>query len=377
MRVLICGGGGEEGAAVAKDLVQFYGDRIEKVIIGDINLERANWVAARIGTDKGSAHYLDISDHEQLLKAMKEVDIVLNYVGPFFRWGAKVLKAAIEAKKNYIDIDDDTESTLEKLDLDEEARAAGITAIVGLGSGPGSDNLLAKHAAEKLDRVDEINIYWVDNPRLASSRLIPKGNMLHHCRGIQKAGPQYINGRFVEPPPLSGATWVDFDPPVGRAEVVYFAHPEAVTLPRYIDGLKTATNRGGMVPAFHMRRMREAVDLGLTQEVPVEIEGKSILPTDFLCALQNTIIPDEYFGDSPMSGIKIEVRGEKDGKPQEYIYGGSTGSLANATAGPAAIGVLMFCDGDIKKKGVVAPEGCIDNFGKFMTELKKRNIGET
>lgn len=375
MRILICGGGGEEGSAAAKDLIQFYGDRISKLVLGDIDLDKVNRTVAAIGSDKVSACYLDITNYQALLKATKEADIVLNYVGPFYRWRTKVLKAAIEAKRNYIDIDDDTESTLEKLDLDEEARAAGITAIVGLGSGPGSDNLLAKHAAEKLDRVDEINIYWVVNQRFASSRLIPKGVMLHICRGIQKAGPQYIDGKFVEMPPLSGATWVDFDPPVGRAEVCYFAHPEAVTLPRYIKGLKRATNRGGMLPDFQMRRLREAVDLGLTRDEPIEVEGKLISPTDFLSALQNTIIPDEYSGEFPMSGIKIEVRGEKDGEPQEYIYGGSTKSIARATAGPAAIGVLMFHDGDIKKKGVFAPEGCIDDFGKFMTELKKRSIG--
>ena len=82
----------------------------------------------------------------------------------------------------------------------------------------------------------------------------------------------------------------------------------------------------------------------------------------------------EYSGDCNMSWIKIEVRGEKDGKPQEYIYGGSTKSLPTATSAPTSIGVHMIDDGDIKKKGVFAPEGCIDDFGKFMTELKKREI---
>ncbi len=374
MRILICGGAGDEGSAVTRDLIRFYNDKISKIILADIDSDRASGVVAEIGTDKVSAQHLDVSNHRALVKAIQEVDIVLNYVGPFYRWGAKVLKAAMEAKKHYIDIDDDSQSTLEKLDLDEEARAARITAIVGLGSGPGSSNLIARHGAEKLDRVDEINIYWVANARFAGSKLLPKGGASHNYHGMQMAGPQYINGKFVEMPPLSGSTWVDFDPPVGRAECVYFGHPEAVTLPRYIKGLKTATNRGGLIPSYQMRRAREAIDLGLTRDIPVEIDGKTILPVDFLCALQNTIIPDEYAGDFPMSGIKIEIRGEKAGKPQEYIYGGSTKSLTNATAAPTAIGVLMIYDGDIKKKGVFAPEGCIDDFRKYMTELKKREI---
>jgi saccharopine dehydrogenase-like NADP-dependent oxidoreductase len=373
MRILVCGGG-EEGTTFARDLLEFYGDRVSKIVIGDKNLENAKKAEAEIGSSKASVQRLDISDHKELVEAIKNVDLVMNYVGPFYRWGNKVLKAAIEAKKNYIDIDDDSESTLQCLDLDEEARAAGITAIIGLGSGPGADNLLARYGAEKLDRVDEINIYWVGNFRYLGSRLQPRAVYAHALNGIQKAGPQFINGEFVNPPPGSGATWVDFDAPIGRAECLYFAHPEAVTLPRYIKGLKTATNRGGLIPDFRMRRLREALDLGLAQEKPIEVEGKLVSPISFMCALEDAYPPPEYPGDNTGSAIKIEIRGMKNGKPHEYIYGGATTSMAKATAAPAAIGALMIYEGDIKKKGVFAPEGCIDNFRKFMSELKKRGI---
>jgi len=374
MKILVCGGSGEEGVSFAQDILKFNGDKVSRIILCGRNLDRLNRAASFISSNKVSTQTLDISNHQALVEAMKGVDMVLNYVGPFFRWGTKVLEAAIEAKKSYIDIDDDSESTLKKLDLDEKARAAGITAIVGLGSGPGSDNLLARHGAEKLDKVDEINIYWVANIRFAGSRLMPGAVVAHCLNGTQRAGPQYINGKFVSPSPFSGLTWVDFDPPVGRAECIYFGHPEAVTLPRYIKGVKTVTNRGGFIPDFHMKRIREALDLGLTRDEPIDVGGKLISPIDFMSALQIAYPPSEYPGDSAMSGIKIEIRGEKDGKPQEYIYGGSTNVMAGATAAPAAIGVLMIHDGDITKEGVFAPEGCIDNFGKFMTELKKREI---
>jgi saccharopine dehydrogenase-like NADP-dependent oxidoreductase len=90
-----------------------------------------------------------------------------------------------------------------------------------------------------------------------------------------------------------------------------------------------------------------------------------------MLALDNIFIPDEFLGE-PVSAIRIEIKGQKDGQPKEIVYGGSALTVSSATAGPTAIGVLMLAQGDIKKKGVYAPEGCIDNFGKFMTELKKR-----
>jgi len=374
MRILNCGGSGEEGIFFTQDLLKFYNDKVSEVILCGRNEDKLKKAVAEIGSKKVTTKVLDINNHAEMVKAMKDVDLVMNYVGPFFRWGTKVLQAAIEAKKHYVDIDDDSESTLKKLDMDEEARAAGITAILGLGSGPGSSNLLAKYAADKLDQVDEINIYWVANMRYLGSRLMPRAVITHSFNGVQKAGPQFIDGKFVSPPPYSGATWVDFDPPVGRAQCVYFGHPEAVTLPRYVKGLKRATNRGGLLPHYQMDRLKAAVDLGLTRDDPVTVDGHRISPLDFMGALGDAFLPDEYVGDTAMSGIKIEVRGEKNGKPQEYIYGGSTGSMAYATAAPAAIGVSMLHDGDLKKKGVFAPEGIIEDFGKYMTELKKRSI---
>jgi len=374
MKVLIIGGAGEEGSSVAKDLLKFYPDKVSHIVLGDKNEAAAKRVIAEIGGNKVSSRVMDISDHKRMVKDMADVDMVMNYVGPFFRWGPRVLKAAIEAKRNYIDIDDDSESTLKKLDLDDEARAAGITAIVGLGSGPGSDNLLARHGAEKLDRADEINIYWVCSLRAASnSRVVTPAAFRHVHRGIETAGPQYMDGAFVNPAPLSGATWVDFNPPVGRAEVVYFGHPEAVTLPRYIPGLKRCTNKGGVIPGFEMRRLREAHDLGLTRDEPVDVLGHQISPIDFAVALENTFVPDECLGEA-ISGIRIEIKGVKDGQPKEIVYQDSTSSLSGATAAPASIGLLMLYDGDIKKKGVFAPEGCIDDFKKFMTELNKREF---
>jgi saccharopine dehydrogenase (NAD+, L-lysine-forming) len=376
MRVLVLGGGGDMAEVTARDVLQFYGSEISRIILADIDLKAANEVAARVGSDKVVAQYLDVFDNGGLISIMKDVDIVLNFIGPYYLFGIRVLQAAIQTKKNYIDIDDDSDSTLAKFDLDEEAKAAGITAIIGLGSGPGSDNILARHYAERLDEVDEINIYWVVNNWVSAGGLPPRRYTAHFYHGIQKAGPQYLDGELVDMPPLSGATEVDFDPPVGRAEVVYFAHPEPVTLPRYIKGVKKVTNRGGTLPAFSMGRLREAVHLGLTRDEPVNIKGNLVSPIDVMIALDKQVPPTEYLGQA-MSGIRIEVRGRKDGKPQDYIRGGSTYTMAGATAGPTSIGVFMLAHGDIETKGVVAPEGCIygpEKFAKFMAELKKRQI---
>ena len=47
------------------------------------------------------------------------------------------------------------------------------------------------------------------------------------------------------------------------------------------------------------------------------------------------------------------------------------GRMAPGTGLPASIAALMMNAGDVKVKGVVAPEGCIDA-PKFLSELLKR-----
>jgi saccharopine dehydrogenase (NAD+, L-lysine-forming) len=55
----------------------------------------------------------------------------------------------------------------------------------------------------------------------------------------------------------------------------------------------------------------------------------------------------------------VIVKGEKDGRKITYTAD-MAGRMAPGTGLPAAMAALMFEDGDVTEKGVVAPEGCID-----------------
>ena len=60
-----------------------------------------------------------------------------------------------------MDICDDWKPTLDILnDLDEMAKEANITALIGMGSSPGLTNLMAMLASSKLDQIDELITAW-------------------------------------------------------------------------------------------------------------------------------------------------------------------------------------------------------------------------
>jgi saccharopine dehydrogenase-like NADP-dependent oxidoreductase len=97
-------------------------------------------VAQRHGVEHAA---VDVLDPTGLAELLRGADVVLSAVGPFYRFGTTVLRAAIESGTSYVDVADDPAPTLQMLALDPAARAAGVSAIVGAGASPGLSNLLA------------------------------------------------------------------------------------------------------------------------------------------------------------------------------------------------------------------------------------------
>ncbi|GAD84581.1 hypothetical protein NCAST_25_00010, partial [Nocardia asteroides NBRC 15531] len=155
MRVLALGGAGEMGRVAARVL---RGDsRVSALTIADRDESAARKVAAELGAD---ALGLDVTDASALAAALRAADLVVNTVGPYFRFGPPILAAAIDARCDYIDICDDPQPTIEMLELDARAKAAGVTALLGMGASPGLANLLAVRAGAELDRVDDLVTGW-------------------------------------------------------------------------------------------------------------------------------------------------------------------------------------------------------------------------
>ncbi|WP_336086691.1 saccharopine dehydrogenase family protein [Nocardia sp. SSK8] len=155
MRVLALGGAGEMGRVAARVLRADSG--VGSLIIADRDERAAREVAADLDAE---ARGLDVTDGPALARALRAADLVVNTVGPYFRFGPPILSAAIDAGCDYIDICDDPQPTLDMLELDARAKAAGVTALLGMGASPGIANLLALRAAAELDRVDDLVTGW-------------------------------------------------------------------------------------------------------------------------------------------------------------------------------------------------------------------------
>ena len=309
---------------------------------------------------------MDVNDHDVMVKAFKDVNVVINTAGPFYKTAVPVARAAVEAKVNYIDICDDYEGTqiLFNSDIDKMAKEAGITVLTGMGSDPGTNNILVKWYADRLDKVDEIYLYWVVS--IAELAGAAWDHSLHMTLGKI---PQYINGELIYVEGGTEEVAEQFLEPLGTCHVRYVGHPQPLTLPRYIKGVKNVIIKGALIPLWVDELIQEQKNTGLLDTKPIDIKGTQVTPYDLALKLWETI-PEGRDNGPQSSGLKVIVKGERDGKKITYTAD-MVGRMAPGTGLPASIASLMMDAGDVTVKGVVAPEGCIDP-DKFLDAFLKR-----
>ncbi|MBI5583692.1 MAG: saccharopine dehydrogenase NADP-binding domain-containing protein [Deltaproteobacteria bacterium] len=362
MKALVIGGTGGMGQGVARDLIKQ--EQITNVTLGDINIDPGRVQDKLKASPKVALKKIDVNDHPGMVSAIKEVDVVINTAGPFYKTAVAVARAAVEAKVNYIDICDDYEAVpvlFSEAAIDQAAKEAGITVLTGMGSDPGTNNVLVKWYANQLDRVDEIHLFWVVS--IAELAGAAWDHSLHMVTGKI---PQYLDGKLEYVDGGTGEEIATFLEPLGTCQVRYVGHPQPITIPRYIEGVKKVVIKGALIPGWVDALIQEQNDTGFLSTEVLEVKGTRVVPYDLTLKLWETIPKGRDNGPNS-SGLKVIVKGERNGKRVTYTAD-MAGRMAPGTGLPASIAALMMAAGDVTVKGVVAPEGCIDP-EKFLAAL--------
>jgi saccharopine dehydrogenase-like NADP-dependent oxidoreductase len=364
MRALVMGGAGGMGQGVARDLIKQ--PQVTDVVLGDLYPDPDRLTPKLRDSDKATLIKMDVADHDAMVKAFQDVDVVINAAGPFYKTAVPVAKAAVAAKVNYIDICDDYEGTeiLFNSEIDGLAKKAGITVLTGMGSDPGTNNVLVKWYADHLDRVDDIYLYWVVS--IAELAGAAWDHSLHMTLGKI---PQYLDGQLVYVEGGTEPVAEQFLEPLGTCHVRYVGHPQPLTIPRYLPSVKNVIIKGALIPLWVDELIKEQKETGLLGLTPIEVKGQKVTPYDLALKLWQTI-PQGRDNGPQSSGLKVIVKGERDGKKVTYTAD-MVGRMAPGTGLPASIAALMMDAGQVTAKGVVAPEGCIDP-EKFLAAFLKR-----
>ncbi|MBS7621431.1 saccharopine dehydrogenase NADP-binding domain-containing protein [Candidatus Bathyarchaeota archaeon] len=380
IKILVLGGAGHIGSVIVSELHRL--DSTAEITIADKNVEKAKEIAKMVGGEIKILH-VDATAEDSLVNAIKGFDVAVSAIGPFHKFGVPVLKAALRAGVNFVDINDDYDATEEALKLHEEARERKVTALIGMGATPGITNLLARHGTRKLDEVSEIGTYWIWT---AIDPTMGPAIIDHYFHAITGMIPTYRNGEWVMVKALSEPEYYEFPKPIGSWEVAHAGHPEPVTIPRYIK-VKNVCNKGGVWPSdlndiakvfstlgltslkeirlgdhiFKARDIAVAITLALSEITPPEETEKSVGPLY------------ERLGEYALTGLGLAtiVKGVKEGKEHIIKYGIAYQDATKATALPAALATLELAKTENVRAGVYSPEADIISVEKLINNIKK------
>ena len=360
MKVLVLGGAGSMAMGGASYLMR-YPD-VSKIVLSDINMEKVTNVAKMLNSPKIEVMELNILDREKLITTAKEFDVVLNCVGPFTKFGVPILEAIIEAGVDYVDVCDDHDAAEELIKLDQKAKDAGISALICMGTTPGISNVQARVVYDKLDSCDSLKIAWaITNPpadmikgtyleAAAEGGLMSEAAWEHLIHVGTDRIPIWKDGKWDSIEALEHGEWVDFDQPLGRAESYYIGHAEPITLARNFKINDFCACLGSIMPEV-MRQLRlEARGHKDALYPPVDIDKAPFKGTDI------------WQDRGVWGGQAAIAEGTENGERVRYtcrVQMGVHDSAAYNNSGQA-IGTYMMGKGQIKEKGVIAPEVCID-----------------
>ena len=359
------------GSAAVKDL---YLSNVDEVIIADINKDSADKLATELRSQGSSSTRvstvkLDVNDTQALINVARDVDIVINTVGPFYKYEKLVIEALLKIEKDYVDINDDYDATIEVLNLSDKIRDSGSRVLIGMGWTPGITNVCARAGYDYLDETDEVNIAWVGSAADARGLAV----ILHTFHAFTGNVPMYINGELTYVPALQSKFTVEFPEPIGRVDVYYTGHPEPITIPRYLRGIKNVIIRGGLVPDWQNSLLRQLAAIGLTENREINVGGIKITARDFLAHFVYQTYEQFRSGGVEASGFWVEVKGKKDGKTTIMRYSGAD-RMYKLTGWSASIGAqFLVRNRNSISPGLYAPEGVIDPTW-FLNELRRRGI---
>lgn len=315
MKVLILGCG-NVGGPVAVQLMERNAQDVE-LVLGDRNLEAAQALATQIGHNVKAIH-IDINDAAGLRAAMKGMNLVFNFVGPFYLSAYPVIEAALEMGVDYMDINDDHDVALKIVSdnsYNERAKAAGTKIIIGCGATPGLTNALARWGANRMDKATAVRMCWVC--MFVPDYLSPGvwDHLFHMYTGNVT---QYLDGKYQQVPACSGERNVTFLPPFETYPTSFSGHGEAATIPHFIKGLQEASIRSFFFPKAGDDQLRRLVEMGFGSREP--LPGLDISPLQFFVKYAasdlgksciNVEMPEEGFPGS--NANQVEVEGMRDG----------------------------------------------------------------
>lgn len=402
MKVLVFGGSGKIGSAVAWDLAK--DNEIDTIAIVGRHQQTLEKTKVWIGSEKIKCHVLDISNKQDTIDLMKQYNVGVIAV-PDRRRSYKLVESAIDAGLNIVDMLEEFHRTPDAYEtegleippgmtieeygewLHERALTSDITFVDGMGFAPGLSNVTLGEGIRKVDDAHKVIARVGGIPSKEAATRHPLRYMItwtfeHVLREYMIKLKVIKDGKVVE---------IDAGTDCEKFRFTKFGKDEelecAITpgMPSFLftrPNLKEFAEKTVRWPG-HWGGIQTLKECGLLNLEPVEFKGVKISPREFfLSIITPKLQPLE--GETDVCVMYNTLIGKKNGKDIKIEYfmwdeadtKNNISAMMRVTGFSVAITTKILLKGEIKEKGIVAPEDCITGaiYTEFMEELKKRNI---
>ncbi len=237
MRVAVLGIGGL-GRTLVSELRQDA--RVSALLAVDRIAQRAGILGAVPSRIPVTSLSLDVANTAKLAVALRGYDVVVNATLPKFN--LSIMRAALEAGTDYLDCaatgpsgPESVPGIFEQLSLSDAFKARGRTGLVSMGLDPGLSNVLAREAADQLERIDAIRIRSGGTTSEAEGGGLPaQYSREAFLADILVPPTTWVDGKLEACAPMSGEESFAFPTPIGTQRVFLVSHEEVKTLPKYL-----------------------------------------------------------------------------------------------------------------------------------------------
>jgi lysine 6-dehydrogenase len=381
----VVGGAGAMGRITVRDLAETCAPG-DEILIADHDLDKAASLAASLqggGRPRVRAVRVDVTDRAGAAAALAGSFVVLNTVQ--YQLNLEVMEAALAVRAHYLDIGGLFHMTRRQLELDGRFKAAGRTALLGMGAAPGITNLLARTGADRLEEVREIHVRVgsMDRTRYRPAQALPVAYSLKTILEEFSMPPAvFTRGEFAFVEPMSGSRPHRFPPPVGLRRPMFTIHSEVATLPlSFADrGVREVSFQIAFDPAF-VDRVRFLRDLGMASHDEIDVAGVKVRPVDVVNKVAMSQPPARQIGKlDQYEVLRAVVKGVSEGKKVTWIVECHTRGMPAwgigldiDTGSPPAVAAQMLAAGEITACGAVAPEVAVP-CPAFFRRLRTRRM---
>ena len=402
MKILVFGGSGKMGMAVAFDLAK--DPAVTQIGLAGRRKDALASARTWLKSPKAVVHPIDVEQVADVKALMKQYDVIACTL-PDRHTSYLLMQAAVEAGVHMVDMLEEYHRRPDAYELEGLVLPSGMTlnqygdylhetaikhdvcVMDGIGFAPGLSNITTGEGIRKLDVAESVVARVGGIPSKASAERHPLRYMVtwaftHVLREYMIKLFVLKDGKVQEVPAL-----IDRE----RFRFMQFGQDEwlecAVTpgMPSFIFTRPTLGNFAEKTVRWpgHFDAIDALKSCGMLDLDPVTVGGVEVSPRAVLLASLEPRLR-QLPGDADVCVMYNTVVGMKGGVRMRISYymwdeaDPATGisSMGRVTGFPAAVGAVMLGKGLIREKGIVAPEDAIfgDLYRQFLDQLALRNI---